>query len=202
MLQPTKKAIIDSFIQLLNKRPLDQITVTDIARECSISRRTFYHYYQDIYQLPEDLFLSETRKILKGKKDFRSWEEWFLTMTTFAFENKCAISHIFHSVRREYLERYIFTIADKLFTDLIAEQIKDKNYRQENIDMLASFYTSAAVGLAFDWIRRGMQEDPRQVIQGYVKLLKGTIQCALHNCDPAQAHEVGKEIEKKPGELA
>ena len=189
MPQPTKKAIIDSFIQLLNKRPLDQITVTDIAKECSISRRTFYHYYQDIYQLPEDLFLTETRNILKGKTDFHSWEEWFLKMMTFAFENQCAISHIYHSARREYLERYIFTIADKTFTDLIAERMKGHNYRQEDIDQLAAFYTSAAVGLAFDWIRRGMQEDPRQVVQSYIKLLKGTIQCALDNCDTRGAEE-------------
>lgn len=188
MLQ-TKNAIIDSFIRLLNKRPLDQITVTDIAKECSISRRTFYHYYQDIYQLPEELFLSETRNILKGKTDFHSWEEWFLKMTTFAFENKCAISHIYHSVRREYLERYIFTIADKTFTDFIAKQMSTAPYQQEDIDRIASFYTSAAVGLAFDWIRRGMQEDPRLMIQSYIRLLKGTVQCALNNCHHTNPEE-------------
>lgn len=182
MLHQTKQAIIDSFIRLLNQRPLDQITVTDIAKECSISRRTFYHYYQDIYQLPEDLFLSETRHILKGKTDFQSWETWLLKMTTFAFLNKNAIFHIYHSVRREYLERYIFTIADKTFTDFIAMQAQGTVYRQEDIDMLAAFFTSAAVGLAFDWIRRGMQEDPKQMIRKYVALLKGTIACALSNC--------------------
>mgnify|MGYP001243344367 FL=1 len=192
MLQLTKKAIIDSFVQLLNQRPLDQITVTDIARECGISRRTFYHYYQDIYQLPEDLFLSETRKILKGETDFRSWEQWFEKMTVFAFHNKTAIAHIYHSARREYLERYIFTIADKTFTDFIAQSGKSKSYRQEDIDMLAAFYTSAAVGLAFDWIRRGMQENPQQLIHGYVKLLKGTVQRALDNCEQSGTEEAAQ----------
>jgi hypothetical protein len=48
--------------------------------------------------------------------------------------------------------------------------------------MIASFYTSAVVGLAFDWIRRGMIEDPEVVIVKYVSLLRGTIQCALNNC--------------------
>jgi len=192
MLQLTKKAIIDSFIQLLNQHPLDQITVTDIARESGISRRTFYHYYQDIYQLPEDLFLSETRSILKGETDFRSWEDWFLKMTNFAFQNKNAIMHIYHSVRREYLERYIYTIADKTFTDYVTMLARDSAYRQEDIDMLASFYTSAAVGLAFDWIRRGMVEDPKQIIHKYVKLLKGTVQCALDNCCEPRLEEISQ----------
>ncbi len=192
MLQPTKRAIISSFIQLLNQHPLDQITVTDIARECGISRRTFYHYYQDIYQLPEDLFLSETRSILKGEIDLRSWEDWFLKMMNFAFQNKNAVNHIYHSVRREYLERHIFTIADKTFTDYIARLASDSVYKQEDIDMIASFYTSATVGLAFDWIRRGMVEDPRQVVQKYVKLLRGTVQCALDNCCEPALQEAGR----------
>lgn len=182
MTQFTKQAIIDSFIELLNMHPLDQITVTDIAKKCGISRRTFYHYYQDIYQLPEELFLAETRKILKDKTDFRTWEDWFIKMMEFAFQNKTAVTHIYHSVRREYLERYIFSIADKTLTDYIARLAEDSGCNQTDICMLASFYTSAVVGLAFDWIRRGMIEDPKVVIVKYVSLLKGTVQCALDNC--------------------
>jgi len=182
MTQLTKQAIIDSFIELLNIHPLDQITVTDIAKKCGISRRTFYHYYQDIYQLPEELFLAETRKILKDKTDFHTWESWFIKMMGFAFQNKTAVMHIYHSVRREYLERYIFSIADKTLTDYIAKLSESSGCDQTDIRMLASFYTSAVVGLAFDWIRRGMVEDPETIIVKYVSLLKGTVQCALSNC--------------------
>ncbi len=182
MTQLTKQAIINSFIELLNTHPLDQITVTDIAKRCGISRRTFYHYYQDIYQLPEELFLAETRKILKDKTDFHTWESWFIKMMEFAFQNKTAVTHIYHSVRREYLERYIFSIADKTLTDYIMRLAKNSNCDPADVCMLASFYTSAVVGLAFDWIRRGMQEDPEAVIVKYVSLLKGTLQCALDNC--------------------
>ena len=104
MSQRTKEAIVESFIKLLNQRPLDQITVKDIAEDCGVSRRTFYYYFQDIYQLPEELFLSETRKLLKDNTDFDSWESWFLKMMEFAFQNQKAITHIYNSVRREYLE--------------------------------------------------------------------------------------------------
>mgnify|MGYP001217218616 CR=1 FL=1 len=193
MAQLTKQAIIDSFIELLNTHPLDQITVTDIAKKCGISRRTFYHYYQDIYQLPEELFLAETRKILKDKTDFHTWESWFIKMLDFAFQNKTAVMHIYHSVRREYLERYIFSVADKTLTDYIARLAEGADCDQTDICMIASFYTSAVVGLAFDWIRRGMIEDPKTVIVKYVSLLKGTIQCALKNCGGQNALPGGPE---------
>ena len=48
-----KKAIRDSFIKLLNERPLSQITVRDIVDACGVNRNTFYYYFQDIPQLVE-----------------------------------------------------------------------------------------------------------------------------------------------------
>ena len=42
MLQLTKKAIVNSFIKLLNEKPLDKITVKSIAEDCGINRNTFY----------------------------------------------------------------------------------------------------------------------------------------------------------------
>ena len=40
MSQFTKKAIIDSFVKLLNKTSLDKITVKDIVDDCGVNRNT------------------------------------------------------------------------------------------------------------------------------------------------------------------
>ena len=51
MVQLTKKAIVNSFIKLLNKKPLDKITVKDIVEDCGINRNTFYYHFADIKEL-------------------------------------------------------------------------------------------------------------------------------------------------------
>ena len=51
MTQFTSKAIEESFIRLLNERPLDKITIKDIVDDCGISRNTFYYHFQDITAL-------------------------------------------------------------------------------------------------------------------------------------------------------
>ena len=51
--QLTKKAIMASFVRLVNKTPLDKITVKDIVEDCGVNRNTFYYYFQDIYALGE-----------------------------------------------------------------------------------------------------------------------------------------------------
>ena len=48
MLQLTKKAIVNSFIKLLNEKPLDKITVKNIAEDCGINRTTFYYHFRII----------------------------------------------------------------------------------------------------------------------------------------------------------
>ena len=48
MSQFTKKAIVETFLELLKEHSLDKITVKDIVEKCGINRNTFYYYYQDI----------------------------------------------------------------------------------------------------------------------------------------------------------
>ena len=42
MAQNTKNVIRKGFIELLEQRPLDKISVVDIAEHCGINRNTFY----------------------------------------------------------------------------------------------------------------------------------------------------------------
>ena len=59
MAQQTKNAIRRAFIQLLNERPLDKISIKDIAEKGAVNRNTFYYYYADIYALVEDILQLE-----------------------------------------------------------------------------------------------------------------------------------------------
>lgn len=54
----TKRAIHDTFLKLIKRKPIDKITVTELAKEAYISKGTFYLHYQDIFQLYESMVLS------------------------------------------------------------------------------------------------------------------------------------------------
>ena len=73
MAQTTKKRIMEGFLQLLEQRPLDKISVVDVADHCGINRNTFYYYYCDIYALIRELMeLVAQRMIAEGLSD-RNW---------------------------------------------------------------------------------------------------------------------------------
>ena len=66
MAQPTKKVIAASLKRLLEQKPLTKITVTDIARDCHISRHTFYYHFRDVYDLMEWICRVEVERLLEG----------------------------------------------------------------------------------------------------------------------------------------
>ncbi len=61
--------------KLLLERPLDKITVTDIAEDCGINRMTFYYHFRDIYDLVEWACQEDARRILDGKRTYTTWQE-------------------------------------------------------------------------------------------------------------------------------
>ena len=56
-IQRTKNSIIDAFIQLRAKKPLEKITIRELSQLAGINKATFYLHYQDIYDLAHQLLL-------------------------------------------------------------------------------------------------------------------------------------------------
>lgn len=71
MSQTTKRALAASLKKLLSDKPLDKITVTDIAEDCGVNRQTFYYHFQDIYDLVEWIYTSEAHRRHRRQKDLR-----------------------------------------------------------------------------------------------------------------------------------
>ena len=51
----TKKAIINAFLALRAKRPLEKITVKELCEMAMVNKSTFYSHYGDIYELSDSL---------------------------------------------------------------------------------------------------------------------------------------------------
>lgn len=51
----TKRSIINAFLNLRSRKPLEKITVKELAELAQINKATFYLHYHDIYELSESL---------------------------------------------------------------------------------------------------------------------------------------------------
>lgn len=179
MSQTTKRALAASLKKLLEEKPLEKITIKDITEDCEVNRQTFYYHYKDVYDLIEWIFVTEGMKALGDYKTYDSWQEGFLRIFYYVLENKRLVLSTFHSIGREQLERFLYAEVYKLLIDVVNEQAVDKNVTEVNKSFIADFYKYAFVGVMFQWIRTGMKDDPKIIVNKISQLISGDIHKAL-----------------------
>lgn len=64
----TKRSIKNAFMELRARKPLERITVKELAELAEISKATFYLHYQDIYDLSDCLQKEVIQNILNDIK--------------------------------------------------------------------------------------------------------------------------------------
>ncbi|WP_419025124.1 TetR/AcrR family transcriptional regulator C-terminal domain-containing protein [Emergencia sp.] len=180
MSQMTKNALADSLKALLELRPVDKITISDITDDCGVNRMTFYYHFQDIYDLLEWSWIREANKVLNGKKTYDTWQQGFLQIFNAVSENKQIVMNIYHSVNREQIEIYLYKLTYDLLFGVIEENAAGMDVRDDDKKFIADFYKYAFVGLILDWIKNGMKADPWQIIEHLDVLIHGDIKKALN----------------------
>lgn len=177
----TRKAIKGSFIKLLNEHPLSKITIKDIVEDCGVSRNTFYYHYQDIFELLEDIFEEEIAKVIEKNQKKEHWQEGMIEAAKFVLDNKKACYHVYHSISKEQLERYLLKITDNLMTQYLQEQSKGLNISNEDMHYITTFYKYAIAGILFSWLENDMQEEPEYAIQKISEIFAGSSRRVLEN---------------------
>ena len=177
--QYTKKNIREEFIKILNERPLNKITVKDIASACEINRNTFYYYYTDVYALLSELFQTELQTVTDEYNDTFSWEESFIVATKFALENKIAINHVYNSIKREELEDYIYNVSGHVMNRYVEKLSDGISASSGDKKLISSFYQCALTEMVLRWIASGMKEDPDTIVRRIGQLFDGHIALSL-----------------------
>ena len=54
-IKKTKRAIRSAFYELIKEKPLEKITVREIAERAEINKTTFYAHYETVYDLVDQL---------------------------------------------------------------------------------------------------------------------------------------------------
>lgn len=179
MSQITKRALEQSLKNLLLKKPLTKITVSDIADDCGINRMTFYYHFKDIYDLVEWACLEDAKRALDEKKTYDTWQQGLLQIFEAVQDNKPFILNVYRCVHREQVEKYLQPLVDQLLLNVINEEAVGMRVRDEDKQFIAQIYSYLFIGLMLDWIKDDMRQDPRPLVDRLAKLIKGSMSEAL-----------------------
>lgn len=179
----TKKALAASVTRLLEKEPLDKITIKDITDECGVTRNTFYYHFQDIYDLCSWIFIEQAEEILNTYKDQTSWEEGFLAGLNYLYENKRMIYHVYESISKSELDRYLYRVVEKYALELVDIGAKGLKVSKEAREVVADFYKNAFVGRVLQWIDEDMNTEPERLAALCDSIFHGTVREALQSAN-------------------
>ena len=179
MSQVTKRALEQSLKNLLLKKPLTKITISDITEDCGINRMTFYYHFKDIYDLVEWACLEDAKRALDEKKTYDTGQQGLLQIFEAVQENKPFILNVYRCVHREQVEKYLQPLVDQLMLDVIQEESASMMIREEDKQFIAKIYAYIFIGVMLDWIKDDMREAPQEIVARLVKLLRGSVTAAL-----------------------
>ena len=177
----TKMAIAFAFKELLLEKPLNKITVNDIAEKCEMNRQTFYYHFHDTLELTEWICEQDAERALKENKTYDTWQEGFLAIFDMIKKDRAFIVNIYRNVPQDYLYKYLYKVTYQLLYDVLEEKAEGIVVREEDKIFIANFYKYGFVGLVLEWIDGGMTEDPKIIVDRLNSLIHGSFNHALTN---------------------
>ena len=178
----TKRALEASLKKMLLKKPVTQITISDITEDCGVNRATFYYHFKDIYDLIEWSCEEDSRIAANGNTTYDAWEQGFLNIFHAVEENKPFILNVYRHVSQEQIIQYLYRVVYQLIINVVEECAQGMSVREEDKKFIADFYKYAFVGMMLDWIRKDMKPSPEKMIFRLSNLIEGDIIRMLEKC--------------------
>lgn len=168
----TEKAIMDTFVEMLEEMPLEKITIQKIIKRVNISRTTFYYHFGDIYALL-DAVLQRNLTLLfvnNATSDDDCADNLHL-LFDYMYQNRKMLYHIYQSVTHSMLEQYLYKATEKFFQRHIALATEDMAIDEKDLQFLCFAYQSMLVGIILDWLRHGMNHNLNDLLEPAARLL-------------------------------
>lgn len=161
----TRRAIKETFIHLLEERPLNDITVKDIVERCGINRNSFYYHYQDIPALIEEIIKEDAEAIIRAYPSVTTIVDGFDAVIEFASQHRRAILHIYRSVSWEVFERKLMQVCEYFVSSYANTALAQEPIPPEDRKTIVDYYKCVCFGLTIGWLDSGMSEEHMRSIR-------------------------------------
>lgn len=176
----TQKLVKETMIELLEEKPLHKIKVKELCEKAGINRATFYHNFEDIYNLYESLendFFENYSKIISPKKMFSSSYEMgkmFIEQTEYFFDNKRLFMIFYRSDRCSILLEKLMEEETKWMTSFedYKKWEKDENIAFDSAEELKKmniFAINGTFGLVYNIFSSGKDINPQELAELILK---------------------------------
>ena len=168
----TKRFLRDAMVELLQEKPFDKITTSELVQRAGISRSGFYTHYSDKYDMIEfyQLILFNTVQYI-FEKNKRNLHDTLLETYEFLNTNEIYAALLSENGSKEIhnfiLQKLINLIEETIYPSLSSHQDASKAYNT----YAKIYFANAVFGMTQAWIRRKRKESPAEMADLFVSFL-------------------------------
>ncbi|MDO5521573.1 MAG: TetR/AcrR family transcriptional regulator C-terminal domain-containing protein [bacterium] len=165
----SKIQFVNALEELLYKKTLDEISVSELVNRTNISRRTFYRHFTDKYDLAswyfEQFYEATFGQIVKGA----TWEEALLKYLDIYEEKKMVLLHAYDSQDINGLRNYDIMLTVKTYETYLEN--KGVDIKDEKIRFAIDIASIGGTDMIIEWLKNGMKMKKEKLVE----LLKRTL---------------------------
>ncbi|WP_237686758.1 TetR/AcrR family transcriptional regulator [Arthrobacter jiangjiafuii] len=92
----------------LRSQPLDKVTVTELVRDCGLTRQAFYYHFPDVRQLAVWVFETEVARQVRAFAAEVGWADGLVRLMLYMRKNRGSTLGVLNGVGQPGLERFLF----------------------------------------------------------------------------------------------
>ena len=176
----TKKKIASSLMNLVEKKPIDKITITDITVNCDISRQVFYRYFLDKKDLINWIYEEDCGSVIYTGEERFSVKSWLKYIIDILAEKKNFYMHAIKDDSSETFEKLILNKTRFYLKKIIKHKTKVELTKQ--LEFLAEMTARALVdmiiveiesempvkkAILLDWLMNGISKEISDLVEDY-----------------------------------
>ena len=152
----TKKALSQALKELMEQKPLNKITISEITRISDYNRKTFYYHFDDIDDLL--LWTLEDEAMLK-LRDFdnkNDYKEAIIFAMNYIESNQIVLNCAFNSVGRESLRKLFLKDFYQISEGILNKFLAESKVEVDDIfkDFLCKMISGATATMIIDYFNK------------------------------------------------
>jgi len=177
-----RRALAAALKARLRTEPLDKVTVTELTRDCGLTRQAFYYHFPDVRGLAVWVFETEVAGRVRAFASELGWADGLVRLMLYMRENRSAVLAVLDGLGQSGLERFLFAQMRPI-TEAVMDQQGGGPARAQDRVLVVDFYTSAVLAVVLRWVSDGMAEHPYRVVGDLEIMLHGAVQESVRRLD-------------------
>lgn len=174
----TKRKLTESLKQLMRKKPINKISIREIAEGAEMNRQTFYYHFEDVYDIIRWMYLQETAVLLEKYEGMLFWQEGLLALFEYLEEEREIHLCVMKSVNRDTMRTFVQTESKTILGNVVASYGEEGYFDERYYNFLVHYYTIALSGMMESWLLGELDYTPQELVALFERHLQDQIRGA------------------------